>query len=181
VLLEEAAKGSRLAAAPANPAAPPNTASISPATPDAGAAGPEAAAAKDPRALARALQTELKRVGCDPGPVDGQWGRQAEEALSEFARRTKTTLPHEASQAALQAVAAQPRRVCALICGADEMERDGKCVAKASPARRKPQVVQTAPKRKKEGTSGQMCWSNDRRNMAVVPCSDGTSSGQRAY
>ena len=75
VLLEEAAKGSRIAVAPANPAAPPNTASISSATPDAGAAGPEAAAVtKDPRALARALQTELKRVGCDPGPVDGQLG-----------------------------------------------------------------------------------------------------------
>src|SRR5262245_11657780 len=29
---------------------------------------------KDALALARALQAELKRVGCDPGPVDGQWG-----------------------------------------------------------------------------------------------------------
>jgi len=54
-------------------------------------------------------------------------------------------------------------------------------VAKATPARRRPQVVETAPKRKKEGTSGQMCWSNDRRNMAVVPCGDAGSSGQRAY
>jgi hypothetical protein len=61
------------------------------------------------------------------------------------------------------------------------MERDGKCVAKAAPARKRPQVVETsAPKRKKEGGSG-MCWSNDRRNMAVVPCGDAASSGQRAY
>jgi hypothetical protein len=68
-----------------------------------------------------------------------------------------------------------------LICGADQMERDGKCVAKAAPARRKPQVVETTtPKKKKEGGSG-MCWSNDRRNMAVVPCGDASSSGQRAY
>jgi Caspase domain len=181
VLLEEAGKGSRIVTAPANPAAPPDTASIGSATPEASAAVPEAAVTKDPRALARALQTELKRVGCDPGPVDGQWGRQAEEALSEFARRTKTTLPPDASQAALQAVAAQPRRVCALICGADEMQRDGKCVAKSAPVRRKPRVVETGPKRKREGAAGQMCWSNDRRNMAVVPCSDGSSSGQRAY
>jgi hypothetical protein len=127
------------------------------------------------------LQAELKRVGCDPGPIDGNWGKKAEDALAEFARQSKTTLARDASQEALKAVAAQPTRVCRLVCGADEMERDGKCVAKATPARRRPQVVETAPKRKKEGTSGQMCWSNDRRNMAVVPCGDAGSSGQRAY
>ena len=32
-------------------------------------------------ALARALQTELKRVGCDPGNVDGVWGDKAKRVL----------------------------------------------------------------------------------------------------
>jgi hypothetical protein len=138
---------------------------------------------KDPRALARALQTELKRVGCDPGSIDGQWGRKAEEALGEFARRSKISLSSEASQEALQAVAGQQNRVCPLLCGSGEIERDGKCVAKASPARRKPEVVESAPRRKPSSatTGGGMCWSNDRRNMAVVPCGDSSSSGQRAY
>jgi hypothetical protein len=172
VLMDEADRGGRAAAATDTGS---TTGSASAAAP-----GP-AAVSKDPRALARALQTELKRVGCDPGAVDGNWGRKAEEALSEFARQTKVTLAREASQEALQAVAGQHTRVCALICGADQMERDGKCVAKAAPARRKPQVVETTtPKKKKEGGSG-MCWSNDRRNMAVVPCGDAGSSGQRAY
>jgi len=168
VLMDETDRGSRAGAPTATGAS-------------AAAAPGSAAVSKDPRALARALQTELKRVGCDPGPVDGNWGRKAEEALGEFARQTKVTLAREASQEALQAVAGQHTRVCSLICGAGEMERDGKCVAKAAPARRKPQVVETTtPKKKKESGSG-MCWSNDRRNMAVVPCGDASSSGQRAY
>jgi Caspase domain len=174
VLMEEADKPGRSGAAPGD------AGSSSGASPSAGPSAPTAVS-KDPRALARALQAELKRVGCDPGPIDGNWGKKAEDALAEFARQSKTTLARDASQEALKAVAAQPTRVCRLVCGADEMERDGKCVAKATPARRRPQVVETAPKRKKEGTSGQMCWSNDRRNMAVVPCGDAGSSGQRAY
>jgi hypothetical protein len=174
VYMEEADKGGRAAAAP-------DTGSTGSAAPAAPAPAP-VAVSKDPRALARALQTELKRVGCDPGPIDGNWGRKAEEALGEFARQTKVTLAREASQEALQAVAGQHTRVCALICGGGEMERNGKCIAKAAPARRKPQVVETtAPKRKKEGGGSGMCWSNDRRNMAVVPCGDSASSGQRAY
>jgi len=179
VLMEEADKSVRTSATP------PDTGSTTPAaaSPSAGTEAPTAVS-KDPRALARALQTELKRVGCDPGTIDGNWGRKAEEALAEFARQSKTTLSTEASQEALKAVAGHSTRVCRLICGGNEMERDGKCVAKAPPARRRPQVVETAPKRKKEGSSGgsgQMCWSQDRRNMAVVPCSDSNSSGQRAY
>jgi len=175
VLMEEADKPGRSGAAPGDAGS-----SSGAASPSAGPSAPTAVS-KDPRALARALQAELKRVGCDPGPIDGNWGKKAEDALAEFARQSKTTLARDASQEALKAVAAQPTRVCRLVCGADEMERDGKCVAKATPARRRPQVVETAPKRKKEGTSGQMCWSNDRRNMAVVPCGDAGSSGQRAY
>jgi Caspase domain len=175
VLMEEADKPGRSGAAPGDAGS-----SSGAASPSAGASAPPAVS-KDPRALARALQAELKRVGCDPGPIDGNWGKKAEDALAEFARQSKTTLARDASQEALKAVAAQPTRVCRLVCGADEMERDGRCVAKATPARRRPQVVETAPKRKKEGTSGQMCWSNDRRNMAVVPCGDAASSGQRAY
>jgi hypothetical protein len=179
VLMEEADKSIRTSAAPVDTGSTTSAA----ASPSTGTVAP-AAVNKDPHALARALQAELKRVGCDPGSIDGNWGRKAEEALAEFARQSNTTLSREASQEALKAVAGHSTRVCRLICGADQMERDGKCVAKAPPTRRRPQVVETAPKRKKEGTSGsggQMCWSQDRRNMAVVPCSESTSSGQRAY
>jgi caspase domain-containing protein len=46
--------------------------------------------------LARALQTELKRVGCDPGAIDGNWGPKAKDALAEFARRAKIELKSDA-------------------------------------------------------------------------------------
>jgi hypothetical protein len=61
----------------------------------------------------RALKIELKRVGCDPGEVDGVWGDKAKAALGEFARVTKMTLPGDTSNAkALQSVAGQEGRIC---------------------------------------------------------------------
>jgi hypothetical protein len=94
-------------------------------------------AAKDPATLARALQTELKRVGCDPGPVDGQWGAKGEEALNEFVRVTKIAVPTDApSDVALQAVTGQKGRICALKCDQGESEVDGKCVASARPEKK---------------------------------------------
>jgi hypothetical protein len=61
----------------------------------------------------RAIQVELKRVGCDPGSIDGTWGRQARAALSQFAKLAKLDLnPDEPSEAALGALATQRSRVC---------------------------------------------------------------------
>jgi len=69
---------------------------------------------KDPLALTRALQAELKRVGCDPGAVDGPWGKQAKEALAKFAQLAKVSLTvEEPTQDALQAVASNRGRICA--------------------------------------------------------------------
>jgi uncharacterized caspase-like protein len=98
-------------------------------------AGAEAAklpAASDQLALARSLQTELKRVGCDPGAVDGVWGAGAREALTEFMRLAKLSLPAEPSAAALDAVSAQKERVCPLKCEKGETAVGGRCIAKAS-------------------------------------------------
>jgi peptidoglycan hydrolase-like protein with peptidoglycan-binding domain len=63
--------------------------------------------------IARELQIELKRVGCDAGEVDGAWGDKAKTALSEFARFAKVALPSdEPSSGALQAVRNEKDRVC---------------------------------------------------------------------
>jgi len=97
-----------------------------------------------PQALARALQSELKRVGCDPGSLDGQWGDHSREALDKFARASKLALAtSEPSEAALAGVAAQSGRICPLECAKDEREINGVCVARsrAGPgtgARRRP-------------------------------------------
>jgi hypothetical protein len=37
-----------------------------------------------PRELALAVQTELKRVGCYPGSIDGVWCGRSREALAVF-------------------------------------------------------------------------------------------------
>jgi hypothetical protein len=84
---------------------------------EASGASPATAEPEDPATrqvkLARALQTELKRVGCDPGAVDGKWGEKAKGALAEFARIAKLTLQSDApSSEALQAVLGQKGRVC---------------------------------------------------------------------
>jgi hypothetical protein len=89
--------------------------------------------------LARQLQAELKRVGCDPGAVDGDWGAKSREALGVFNRSAGTSLDVKvASLEALAAVRAKTGRVCPLVCGPGlRIEGEG-CVAepKAKPARR---------------------------------------------
>lgn len=35
-------------------------------------------------AITRAVQAGLKRLGCNPGPVDGKWGKRSASALNEF-------------------------------------------------------------------------------------------------
>jgi peptidoglycan hydrolase-like protein with peptidoglycan-binding domain len=88
----------------------------------------------DTATLSRSLQAELKRVGCDPGAVDGEWGVKAKEALREFSQTAKVTLSvEEPTEDALKAVAAQQARICALKCGANEREKGGRCVANAKP------------------------------------------------
>jgi len=75
----------------------------------------------DQAELVRAVQTELKRMGCDPGNVDGVWDYKAKRALAEFARLSKVTLPNEApTSEALQAVLGQKGRICAAPKVADE-------------------------------------------------------------
>jgi hypothetical protein len=99
--------------------------------------------ASNPVALARALQGELKRVGCDPGEADGNWGPKAKDALGQFARLAKSSVPTDApSEAALRAVADQKTRICP--CASGEKEVEGKCVAKtrAQPAARRPDVAE---------------------------------------
>jgi hypothetical protein len=106
--------GARVASLPTEPAALPPTPGSS------------------PQGLARALQSELKRVGCDPGSLDGSWGAKSRQALQRFQRLSKLAFASdEPSEAALQGVAAQTGRICPIACEAGETEVNGSCVAKA--------------------------------------------------
>lgn len=50
---------------------------------------PSPAVAADPGAIVVAVQTELKRVGCDPGEIDGVWGGRSRDALAAFGHFAK--------------------------------------------------------------------------------------------
>ena len=94
------------------------------ALPAAKAPGP----APDPSTLTERLQTELKRVGCDPGDIDGNWGAKVRDALTEFAQNAKLALPvNEPTEEAFNAVVSRTERVCVLSCDSGEVERDGEC------------------------------------------------------
>ena len=104
------------------------------ALPDPEGARREIEATPDPkgeqRVIVRSLQSELRRVGCDPGAVDGIWATKSQEALQLFNRHAGTSLDVEAATvAALDAVKAQRGRICPLVCGAGQQEQGGRCVA----------------------------------------------------
>ena len=63
--------------------------------------------------LARTLQIELKRVGCDPGPIDGAWGPKSRAALDRFAQHSEENVGGlEPAQSVLETVARFDKRVC---------------------------------------------------------------------
>ena len=90
-------EGASTAVPPVTP--PPADKAAAPEGAPAGGKPPEAAAAAPPprpspvtlrpEELALAVQTELKRVGCDPGEVDGVWGGRSREALAAFGHFAK--------------------------------------------------------------------------------------------
>lgn len=81
---------------------------------------PSAAAKPDQPLLSdihRLLQTELRRVGCNTGSVDGNWNAAAQRSLDLFNKNAGMKLDVKvASVDALDAVKARPARVCPLIC-----------------------------------------------------------------
>jgi hypothetical protein len=141
--------------------------------------------AQDGVSMVRALQTELRRVGCNPGAIDGKWHNRTKGALAEFARLAKLDLSTDGpSVAALEAVKSQRSRVCPLECGPGKIERDGACVAKAAPsapARQKSGGGAARPERRtgkenraaKEKPGSGTCWAETHgRGFEFVPCSD---------
>lgn len=142
--------------------------------------------------LARLLQVELKRVGCDPGAIDGVWGDKGEAALARFARHAKLSLAtDEATGAALEAVKSRRSRICPLECGPGTVERKGTCVATAAPARkpaksraarsrsqpaRASRRAEDSRRQKRGGSKSGMCWAIDARVNTLVPCSDPRAS-----
>jgi hypothetical protein len=67
--------------------------------------------------LPRALQAELRRVGCNTGTVDGNWNAVSQRALDLFNKHAGMKLEVKtASTDALDAVKGKTGRVCPLVC-----------------------------------------------------------------
>ncbi|SHL12517.1 Uncharacterized protein, contains caspase domain [Bradyrhizobium lablabi] len=84
-----------------------------------GQANPDATRSNQPAQpdLPRLLQTELRRVGCKSGEIDGEWNASSRRALSSFNDHAGTKFDVKlASTDALDAVKAKTGRVCPLDC-----------------------------------------------------------------
>jgi hypothetical protein len=105
--------------------------------------------AVDPALLARQLQTELARVGCYAGTIDGDWGRRSAAALDRFSEAAGIEIAAgEPSGEALDAVTSKQETVCeAKVCAAGlEPDADGDCVAASGAVRKK--ATHTEPESK---------------------------------
>ena len=107
--------------------------------------------ASENKELVRALQRELKRVGCLDGEANGTWGDKSRAAFQSFVRHAKLGVEgDEPNVAVLDAAMATRARVCAvaptLNCEADQSMVEGRCVAR-------PRQVQSAPAKEDEPKS----------------------------
>ena len=91
------------------------TAQPGPQQPSAGVVLP-----RDPTALTRQLQSELRRAGCYDGEISGVWTPRTREAMKAFTTRVNATLPVDKPDQILlalvqghQAVACAPKPVLA--------------------------------------------------------------------
>ncbi len=71
----------------------------------------------DPKDLARMVQIELKRVGCDPGAPDGVWGPASQRALATFNKYGRADYATAApTLEMLKDLQKRSARICPLVC-----------------------------------------------------------------
>src|SRR5262245_60910047 len=129
--------------------------------------------------IARLLQFHLKRVGCDPGTVDGKWTDQSTRAMAEFNKRAKANFEIKvASLGALDAVKQQKARLCPLVCGKGFKVEEDRCVAevcKRGFVRNKAngecerETKAASPASRDEGGGGGQIFCSERGGCAPVP------------
>ena len=108
----------------AEPAAP----AVAALTPPAAAEEPKSDALA-PSEIPRLLQTELRRVGCKTGDIDGEWNASARKALASFNEHAGTKFDVKlASLDALDAVKAKAGRVCPLDCDRGFRAAGDRCI-----------------------------------------------------
>jgi hypothetical protein len=117
-----------------------------------------------PQDVPRLLQSELRRVGCKTGEVDGEWNASSRRALSSFNDNAGTRFDVKlASLDALDAVKTRTGRVCPLDCDRGFHASGDRCVkitcddgyvlgANGSCQKRPPKVAQQRERRMRHGS-----------------------------
>ena len=120
--------------------------------------------------IARLLQVQLKRVGCDPGSGDGAWNEGASRALAKFNEHAGTKFDVKAASLdALHSVEQHSARVCPVVCGKNQRVDGEQCVdlPKTAKSNRKPGETKRAAKSDNAG-SGQI-FCGEHSGCAPVP------------
>lgn len=150
------------------------------------AALPPAAEKAEPTAvdLQRALQSELRRVGCSTGAVDGNWSPASQKALDLFNKHAGLKLDvTKATVDALDAVKSKNGRICPLICDAGfraDGDRCFKIVCKSGfrinddnecekiPDRKSAVAKEGAPKRDAERKQGEAAPAKPQASGQII-------------
>ncbi|POF31617.1 caspase family protein [Roseibium marinum] len=83
-----------------------------------------------PQELATSMQTELNRIGCSVGRIDGDWGNRSRQALRTYGRESGIDLASlDPAPAVLDQLKRATGRVCPLTCGRNQELKNGRCVA----------------------------------------------------
>ncbi|WP_074257147.1 peptidoglycan-binding domain-containing protein [Vannielia litorea] len=80
------------------------------------------------------LQEELNRLGCDAGPVDGDWGRRSEQALDRLKAAVPDVSEMDLSITLAGLLQKMPEGTCPLICSVREVKVDNRCELKTCPS-----------------------------------------------
>lgn len=120
--------------------------------------------------LTRDLQSELKRVGCYGGDVNGAWTASTKKAMSAFMDRVNATLPvNEPDYILLTLVQGHAAKACGIACPTGQTAGgDGRCVPQAVIAAR-------AAKKAKQETA-----SRDSRAVRADVVADTTNTREPA-
>ena len=97
--------------------------------------------------LAHELQSELQRVGCYAGTIDGVWTPLARKAMQAFTERVNARLPvDEPDYVLLALVRGRQGKICMLACPPDQtLTADNRCVPDAVLARAAKPVPERTP------------------------------------
>lgn len=87
--------------------------------------------------LARSLQSELRRVGCYEGEIDGSWGPASKRAIQAFMDRVNAALPGEEPDfILLRLVQNEKSKVCGVGCPSGQTLQGQRCVALGATVKR---------------------------------------------